>query len=223
MNFFFFTIFPYMAVVSFILGSILRLDRDPFSYKSKSSQFLRRKQLIIGSITFHVGILIILMGHVVGFFVPLPLLDIMGVSHSFKQVLAISVGGLAGILVLVGLVLLLHRRLFDERIRATSSFTDILILILLLLQVLIGLLSIFESLKHLDGEEMVKFMLWAQTLATFKGDASLYIADVAFVFKLHIVLGLLIVFIFPFTRLVHIFSAPITFVARPYQIVRKKK
>ncbi len=223
MNFFFFTIFPYMAVVSFILGSILRLDRDPFSYKSKSSQFLRRKQLIIGSITFHVGILIILMGHAVGFFVPLPLLDIMGVSHSFKQVLAISVGGLAGILVLVGLVLLLHRRLFDERIRATSSFTDILILILLLLQVLIGLLSIFESLKHLDGEEMVKFMLWAQTLATFKGDASLYIADVAFVFKLHIVLGLLIVFIFPFTRLVHIFSAPITFVARPYQIVRKKK
>ncbi len=223
MNFFFFTIFPYMAVVSFILGSILRLDRDPFSYKSKSSQFLRRKQLIIGSITFHVGILVILMGHAVGFFVPLPLLDIMGVSHSFKQVLAISVGGLAGILVLVGLMLLLHRRLFDERIRATSSFTDILILILLLFQVLIGLLSIFESLKHLDGEEMVKFMLWAQTLATFKGDASLYIADVAFVFKLHIVLGLLIVFIFPFTRLVHIFSAPITFVARPYQIVRKKK
>ncbi len=222
MDFFFFTIFPYVAVITFVLGSIIRIDKDPYSYKSKSSQFLRRKQLIIGSVAFHIGILTIFAGHFVGFFTPLALLKAIGVSHSAKQILAIAVGGVAGLLTFFGLVVLLHRRLFDKRIRVTSSVADILILVLLLAQVSLGLLSIFESLKHLDGEEMVKFMLWAQTLATFGGDASAYIENTAFIFKLHIVLGLLIVFVFPFTRLVHIASAPVFFVLRPYQVVRKK-
>lgn len=134
-----------------------------------------------------------------------------------------TAGGIAGVFCLIGLLMLLHRRLFDPRIRATSSFADIAILALLLVQLLLGLYTIMESMKHLDGHEMVKFMEWAQHIATFRGGAHEYVSDVALVFKLHLTFGMFILLIFPFTRLVHAFSAPIGFVFRPYQIVRKRE
>ncbi len=222
MNFFLFQIFPYIAVSVFALGCILRFDRDPYSWRTKSSQLLRRKQLIVGSVLFHLGILVILGGHVVGLLTPIAVFDAMGVTHSAKQILAIAAGGIAGVFCFIGLVILLHRRLFDPRIRATSSFSDIAVLFLLLAQLSIGLWTITVSMDHLDGYEMVKFMNWAQSIATFRSGAHEYIADVAMVFKLHITLGLFILFIWPFTRLVHVLSAPIGFVLRPYQVVRKR-
>ncbi len=222
MSFFLFQIFPYIAIMSFILGSILRFDRDPYSWRSKSSQILRKKQLIIGSIFFHLGILVILIGHLVGLLTPVAVFDALGISHGAKQILAMTAGGIAGIFCLIGLVMLLHRRLTDPRVRANSSFADIAVLFLLLAQLLLGLLTITVSINHLDGHEMVKFMNWAQHIVTFRGGASEYLADVALIFKLHITLGLFILFIWPFTRLVHVFSAPVGFVFRPYQIVRKR-
>jgi nitrate reductase gamma subunit len=223
MNFFLFQIFPYIAIASFIGGSILRFDRDPYSWRSKSSQLLRRKQLILGSVLFHLGILIVLAGHAVGLLTPIFIFDAMGISHGAKQILAMTAGGIAGFFCLIGLLMLLHRRLFDPRIRATSSFSDIAVLVLLLAQLLLGLYSITESMKHLDGHVMVQFMEWAQHIATFRGGAHEFIADVALVFKLHITLGLLILFVWPFTRLVHAFSAPFGFVWRSYQVVRKRE
>lgn len=222
MEFFLFQVFPYIAITFFILGSILRFDRDPYSWRSKSSQLLRKKQLIVGSVLFHLGILVILGGHAVGLLTPIAIFDALGISHSAKQVLAMSAGGIAGIFCLIGLVILLHRRLFDERIRATSSFSDIAVLVLLLMQLCLGLYTITVSMHHLDGHEMVKFMNWAQHIVTFRGGAHEYLLDVALVFKLHITLGLFILFIWPFTRLVHVFSVPVGFVFRPYQIVRKR-
>ncbi len=223
MDFFLFQIFPYIAIAVFALGSILRFDRDPYSWRSKSSQLLRKKQLIIGSVLFHLGILTILAGHAVGLLTPISVFDALGVSHGFKQILAMSAGGIAGVFCLVGLLMLLHRRLFDERIRATSSFSDISVLVLLLAQLLLGLYTITVSMHHLDGHEMVKFMEWAQHIATFRGGAHEYLVDVAMVFKLHITLGMFILFVWPFTRLVHVFSAPFGFVFRPYQVVRKRE
>ena len=223
MDFFLFQIFPYLAIASFIGGSILSFDRDPYSWRSKSSQLLRRKQLIWGSVLFHVGILVILAGHVVGLLTPIAVFDAIGISHGAKQILAMTAGGIAGVFCLIGLLMLLHRRLFDPRIRATSSFADITVLVLLLAQLLLGLYTITESMKHLDGHEMVKFMEWAQHIATFRGGAHEFVTDVAFVFKAHLTLGMFILLIFPFTRLVHAFSAPVGFVFRPYQIVRKRE
>ncbi len=223
MDFFLFQIFPYLAIASFIGGSILRFDRDPYSWRSKSSQLLRRRQLIWGSVLFHVGILVILAGHVVGLLTPIAVFDAIGISHGAKQILAMTAGGIAGVFCLIGLLMLLHRRLFDPRIRATSSFADITVLVLLLAQLLLGLYTITESMKHLDGHEMVKFMEWAQHIATFRGGAHEFVTDVAFVFKAHLTLGMFILLIFPFTRLVHAFSAPVGFVFRPYQIVRKRE
>ena len=183
-----------------------------------------RKQLVIGSVLFHVGVLIIFVGHLVGLLTPIQVFDAFGISHGFKQILAVVAGGIAGVMALVGGGMLFHRRWTDPRIRATSSFADIAILALLLVQLVLGLLTIIVSLQHLDGHEMTKFMAWALGIFTFDGNAASYIEDVAFVFKLHLFLGLTIFLVFPFTRLVHMLSAPVRYLWRPgYQVVRSRR
>jgi nitrate reductase gamma subunit len=224
LNFFLFGILPYISLAILLLGSAVRFDRDPYSWRSKSSQILRKRQLMWGSVLFHVGILIVLGGHVVGLLTPIAIFDFFGISHGFKQILAMSVGGVAGAFCLVGLLMLLHRRLFDRRIRVNSSFADIAVLVLLLAQLLLGLCTITVSMKNLDGHEMVKFMEWAQHIVTFRVGAADYVRDVPLVFKLHLTLGMFIFMIFPFTRLVHIWSAPVFYVLRrQYQIVRRRE
>jgi len=219
-----FGVYPYIALVTLALGSIIRYDREPYTWRSGSSQLLRRRQLIWGSVLFHVGVLIVFFGHLVGLLTPLSVFELIGISHGFKQLMAIVVGGVSGLMALAGATLLVHRRLFDARIRATSSFADIGILLLLYLQLLLGLSTIPLSLGHLDGSEMVKFMAWAQGIFTFDTGASFYIADVNPVFKLHLFMGLTILLLFPFTRLVHMLSAPVRYIWRPgYQVVRSRQ
>ncbi|QQG37295.1 MAG: respiratory nitrate reductase subunit gamma [Micavibrio aeruginosavorus] len=224
LDFFLFQILPYISLAVLFLGSIVRFDRDPYSWRSKSSQLLRKRQLMWGSVLFHVGILVILVGHAVGLLTPIQVFDALGVSHSFKQVLAMTAGGIAGVFCLAGLLLLLHRRLFDPRIRANSSFADIAVLVLLLAQLCLGLMTITVSMHHLDGHEMVKFMEWAQHVVTFRAGAAEFVRDVDVIFKLHLTLGMFIFIVFPFTRLVHIWSAPVFYLFRhQYQIVRRRE
>jgi len=219
-----FGIYPYIALAVLALGSVIRYDREPYTWRSGSSQLLRRKQLMAGSVLFHLGVLVIFFGHLGGLLTPIALFDAVGISHGSKQVLAIVAGGIAGVLAFAGASLLLHRRLFNTRIRQTSSFGDILILLLLWLQLALGLATIPLSMMHLDGGEMVKFMSWAQGIFTFQGGASSHVGDAHPIFKLHLVLGMTILLLFPFTRLVHMLSAPIRYVWRPgYQIVRSRK
>ncbi|MGB3148893.1 MAG: respiratory nitrate reductase subunit gamma [Paracoccaceae bacterium] len=225
MHEFLFGIYPYIALSVLLVGSVARYERDPFTWKTSSSQLLRRRQLIIGSVLFHVGVLVIFVGHLVGLLTPIAIFDAVGISHGAKQLLAVIAGGIAGVMALVGGVMLFHRRWTDARIRKTSSFADIAILALLIAQLLLGLGTIFVSLQHLDGHEMTKFMAWAQMIFTFRSGAAAQIADVALVFKVHLFLGLTIFLVFPFTRLVHMLSVPIRYVTlRPgYQIVRSRR
>src|SRR3990170_3889646 len=215
--------YPYLCLTVFLLGSLIRFDREQYTWRSGSSQLLRRKQLMWGSNLFHVGILVVFVGHFVGLLTPIEVFDAIGISHGFKQLMAIVVGGVAGIACLVGITLLVHRRLFDARIRKTSSFGDIAVLLLLYAQLLLGLATIPISLNHLDGGEMVRFMTWAQGILTLQPGVSALIADVNPVFKLHLLLGMTIFLVFPFTRLVHIWSAPIWYLGRRgYQVVRAR-
>ncbi len=219
-----FGIYPYIALAVLAVGSVIRYDREPYSWRAGSSQLLRRKQLIVGSVLFHLGVLMIFAGHVVGLLTPIAVFDALGISHGAKQLLAIVAGGFAGVLGIVGATLLIHRRFFDPRIRAASSFADNMIILLLWAQLALGLATIPLSMQHLDGHEMVKFMNWAQGIFTFRAGAADQIADVALVFKLHLFMGLTILFLFPFTRLVHMLSAPVRYVWRPgYQVVRSRK
>lgn len=224
MHNFLFGIYPYIAITVMILGSIIRYDADPFSWKSKSSQILRRRQFVIGSVLFHVGVLVIFFGHLVGLLTPVVVFDTLGISHGAKQVLAMAAGGIAGVMALVGGGMLLHRRLTDPRVRAHSTLADNGILILLLAQLVLGLMTILVSVQHLDGHEMLLLMSWAQGIAYFQAGAADHIVNVHWLFKLHIFLGLTIFLLFPFTRLVHMISAPVRYLWRPgYQIVRTKR
>jgi len=219
-----FGIYPYIALSVLALGSIVRYDREPYTWRSGSSQLLRRRQLVMGSVLFHVGVLIVFFGHLVGLLTPIWMFDLVGIGHGFKQLMAIVVGGIAGVFALAGALMLLHRRLYDPRIRITSSFADIAILVLLTVQLVLGLATIPLSLGHLDGEEMVRFMAWAQGIFTFDTGAAFYIANAHPIFKLHLFLGLTIFLVFPFTRLVHMLSAPIRYIWRPgYQVVRSRQ
>ncbi len=215
--------YPYVALVVLALGSIIRFDHAPYTWKSGSSQLLRRKQLVIGSVLFHVGVLAIFAGHFVGLLTPLAFWDMLGVTHTFKQMTAIIVGGIAGTMGIVGATLLIHRRFFDARVRAASSFADNMIILLLWVQLALGLSTISVSLQNLDGREMVQLMDWAQGIFTLNPNAASFVAHVSPIFKAHIALGLTILLLFPFTRLVHMLSAPIRYMWRQgYQIVRTR-
>jgi nitrate reductase gamma subunit len=224
LNQFLFGIYPYIALAVFFVGSLVRFDRDQYTWKSDSSQLLRAGQLRWGSNLFHIGILGIFFGHLVGLLTPLSIWHALGVTPSAKQLLAVIAGGGAGALCLVGLILLIHRRLTEPRIRITGRPMDMVVLLLLLAQLLLGLFSIAVSVQHLDGEEMIKLMTWVQHIATFRGDAAGYVADVALIFKLHLLLGMTIFLIFPFSRLVHIWSgfASVSYLVRAYQVVRSR-
>lgn len=217
-----FGVYPYIALSIFLIGSLVRFDTDQYGWKSKSSQFLRRKQLVWGSILFHVGILGILGGHAVGLLTPVAVFEFLGISHGFKQMMAIVVGGICGIACFIGLAMLLHRRLFDSRIRKTSSISDIAVLLILFAQLSLGMATIPLSLGHLDGAMMVKFMNYVQGIVILNPQPEL-IAGVPLIFKLHMFLGFTIFLIFPFTRLVHVWSMPLGYLARRYQVVRTKR
>jgi nitrate reductase gamma subunit len=215
--------FPYLAVTVLFLGSILRFDKDQYGWRSQSSQFLRRRQMLIGSNLFHLGVLVLLVGHLIGLLVPIGVFHVFGITGQNKQMMALLVGGTAGIAALVGSTILLHRRLFDARIRRSSSWGDILVLVLIWLQLVLGVATVYWSIQHLDGRQMVQLMGWAHGILTFDPGAAARLADVELVFKLHIILGLILFLITPFTRLVHIWSAPVWFLLRPgYQIVRSR-
>jgi nitrate reductase gamma subunit len=216
--------YPYVCCTVFLLGSLLRFDASQYTWRTGSSQLLRRRQLVWGSNLFHVGILIIFGGHIVGLLTPVAIFDALGISHTFKQLLAISVGGVAGIACFVGTTMLVHRRLFDPRIRKTSSAGDIVILLMLYLQLTLGLCTIAVSAQHLDGTEMVKFMEWAQGIVMLHPAVAILILDVNPIFKLHLFLGMTIFLVFPFTRLVHVWSAPVWYLGRTgFQVVRTKQ
>lgn len=219
-----FGVYPYIALTVLAIGSVIRFDREPYTWRSGSSQLLRRKQLVAGSTMFHVGVLAIFGGHFVGLLTPVWVWDTLHVAHSAKQMLAMVAGGLAGLLALAGGALLLHRRLFDPRIRRNSSFGDTAILIILMVQLVLGLSTIPVSFQHRDGSEMLKFMNWAQGVFTFRPHVADYVADTHFIFKAHLTLGMTILLVFPFTRLVHMLSAPVWYLnRRGWQLVRTKR
>lgn len=218
-----FTVYPYVALAIMIIGCILRYDREPYSWRSGSSQLLRRKQLVWGSVLFHVGILFLFFGHFVGLLTPHFMYKPF-ISAEAKQMLAIVAGSIAGIICFIGLTMLIHRRFFDARIRATSTFADNAILIILWAQLVLGLITVPYSLQHADGSVMLALSEWAQRILTLRIDGTAeLVAAQAWPYQLHILLGLTIFLIFPFSRLVHMLSAPIRYLWRPgYQVVRER-
>ncbi len=216
--------YPYICLSIFLLGSLMRFDRDQYTWKSDSSQLLRAGQLRWGSNLFHVGVLFLLGGHTLGMLTPHFLYEPF-ISAGSKQIMAMVSGGAFGILGFIGVSMLLQRRLGDVRIRVNSKTSDIVLLVLLWLQLALGLATIPLSAQHLDGSMMLKLADWAQHIATFQAGAPELLNDASWVFKLHMFLGMSIFLIFPFTRLVHVWSGfgTVAYLVRPYQLVRSRR
>ncbi len=219
-----FGIYPYVCLSIFLLGSLIRFDRDQYTWKSDSSQLLKAGQLRLGSNLFHVGVLFLFGGHLFGMLTPHALYAPF-ISAGQKQLLAMTAGGIAGTLGFIGVTLLLHRRLSEPRIRATSKTSDIVLLVLLWLQLALGLATLPLSAQHLDGGMMMKLAGWAQAIVSFQPNAVELLAEASWVFKAHMLLGMTIFLVFPFTRLVHVWSGfgTVAYLVRPYQLVRSRR
>ena len=221
---FVFVVYPYICLGVFLMGSLTRFDRDQYTWKSDSSQLLRAGQLRWGSNLFHLGILGIFFGHLFGQLTPHSIYEIF-MTASQKQLLAVVAGGIAGAVCFVGLSMLLHRRLFDPRIRLTSHRTDLAILMILWVQLALGLATLPASLSHVsDPKTMIALASYLQGIATFRPDPSL-IAGIQWHFIAHMLLGMTIFLLFPFSRLVHVWSgfASVAYLFRPYQVVRSRR
>ncbi len=220
---FLFGIYPYIALVVAILGTWARFDLSQYSWKAHSSQMLRKKNMRLASNLFHVGIIVVLLGHLFGMLTPHFIYETF-ISAAHKQILAVVVGGIAGVVCWVGMVMLMWRRFTDDRISNTSSFSDKLVLVLLFIQLNLGLISIFTSMKHLDGLTMMNLAGWAQDITILRPwQAAARIEQASLIYQLHMALGITLIMIFPFTRLIHIISAPVWYLGRRYQIVRQKQ
>jgi len=207
----------------FFMGSLARFDRDQYTWKSDSSQLLRKGQLKWGSNLFHVGILFLFFGHSVGLLTPHWVYEPF-ITAGQKQMIAVTAGGIAGFVCFIGLTLLLHRRIFDPRIRLTSHRTDLMILVILWVQLVLGLVTLPFSIGHSDGAVMLKLSAWAQGIVTFQPNAG-NLAGLDWPYLVHLVLGMSIFLLFPFSRLVHVWSGfgTLAYIVRPYQVVRSRR
>jgi len=220
---FLFAVYPYIGLSVFLMGSLARFDRDQYTWKSDSSQLLRKGQLKWGSNLFHAGILFLFFGHSVGLLTPHWVYEPF-ITPAQKQLLAVVAGGVAGFFCFIGLTLLLHRRIFDPRIRLTSHRTDLMILVILWAQLVLGLVTLPFSLGHTDGSVMLKLSAWAQSIVTLQPNAD-HLAGLDWPYLVHLVLGMTIFVLFPFSRLVHVWSGfgTLAYVLRPYQVVRSRR
>jgi len=224
LNQFLFGIYPYIAAAIFLFGSLARFEREQYTWKADSSQMLHRGNLRLGSILFHVGILGLFFGHLVGLLTPVMVWDWLGVDHGTKQAVAMIAGGIMGWLCLSGLLILIHRRMSNARISAVTRTGDKVLLLWILATLLLGLTTIGMSSGHMDGHMMVQLMTWAQHVVTLRGDAPQFVADTPILFRLHLFMGMTLFVIFPFTRLVHVWSgfASVTYLSRAWQLVRPR-
>ncbi len=210
-----FGVFPYVAIILAVVGTIWRYRSDKFSYSSLSSQFLETKQLFWGSVPWHYGILTVLTGHLVAFLVPRSILGWNGVP--IRLYILEGMALIAGILALVGLVLLIIRRLNSPRLWHITSVMDSILLLALLVQVVAGVwTAIFYRWGSSWFAAFATPYLWS--ILIFKPDIAL-VSNMPWVVQTHIVGGFVLLALLPFTRLVHLLSFPYAYLWRPPQVV----
>ncbi|MBI2380457.1 MAG: respiratory nitrate reductase subunit gamma [Gammaproteobacteria bacterium] len=222
LNEFLFGIYPYIAGTIFLIGCLVRYDREQYTWKTSSSQILGGKHFLLGLNLFHVGVICLFFGHLIGLLMPHSWYPYLGLTPSTKQALAMTAGGIFGTLAFIGMTILVHRRLFNPRVKATTSKNDVFILLLVYVQLLLGLATIPVSAGHMDGSVMLLLADYAQSIVTFKAGAAAHVEHVHWIYKLHIFLGVTTFLVFPFTRLVHVWSVPVKYISRSYQIVRQR-
>jgi nitrate reductase gamma subunit len=222
---FLYGVYPYIALSVFLLGSLLRFDREQYTWKSDSSQLLSKANMRLGSNLFHAGILAIFGGHAVGLLTPHAVFTGLGVTDMTHQMIAIWAGSVFGVMCLIGGTILWLRRMFNARVSATSRGSDKFILTWLLITLMLGMSTIPVSIGHANNNNpgvMIALAEWVQSIIYLHPNPTL-LNNVDTIFKVHLFFGMTVFLVFPFTRMVHVWSAPFGYVGRPYQIVRSKR
>lgn len=214
-----FTYLPHIAFAVFWFGLITRIFYANRSIQARSTQLLADNRIRPGSNLFHAGILAVLLGHFT-LFIPEKLYHLIMTTET-KRLIALSMGSFFGILAIVGMILLVYRRLSVETVKKTSNFHDHFILILLLAEAALGMGSVGITASG-TVEQYAALGVWAQKVITFQPDAGEVIASHGIIYKIHIFIGLVVIMIFPYTKLMHMLVMPLVYFFRTgFQLVRK--
>lgn len=221
LDLFLWVIFPYICLTIFVLGHIYRYNTDQFGWSAKSSEFLEKKKLKWGSILFHWGIIFVFFGHVAGVLIPKVFYDTVGITELMYHFGAVWFGGAAGVICVIGGALLFARRASVKRIKMNSQFKDWLSLIILGIVVIVGFTNtVGYTASGGDFDYRVTIGPWFRGLLTFNPDPA-YMIGAPIGFQAHVLLAFVLFAIWPFTRLVHVWSLPLAYLKRRYLVYRK--
>ncbi|MEU3737433.1 respiratory nitrate reductase subunit gamma [Streptomyces sp. NPDC032198] len=214
-------VIPYVAVVLLVAGLLWRYRYDKFGWTTRSSQVYESKLLNIASPMFHYGILFVLVGHLVGLFVPESWTEKVGVKEHTYHLFSLYGGTAAGVLLVLGILLLLYRRRTNAPVFRATTANDKLMYLVLFAAIVLGMVA---KLTHASGDGYnyrESIAPWARSLFTLQPDTDL-MAGVPVLYQIHAVVGMALFALIPFTRLVHMFSAPVQYLFRPYVVYRSK-
>ncbi|MFF6996312.1 respiratory nitrate reductase subunit gamma [Streptomyces sp. NPDC008313] len=214
--------FPYACLAVFVVGHVWRYRQDQFGWTSRTSQLLERRWLRWGSPLFHLGAFAVIGGHVVGLAVPASWTEAVGISEHTYHTTAVWLGSVAGVAMVTGLGMLCARRLLTPRIRPTTDRTDKVLFPLLAATVLLGITA--TSVHNVLGggyDYRSTVSVWFRGIFTLRPDPDA-ISSAPLLFQLHALTACLLFAAWPFTRLVHVWSAPVGYLARPYVVYRRR-
>ena len=217
------SVLPYIAISSFIIGLIWRFKYDKFNWTTRSSQIYEGKLLSIASPLFHLGLFAVIGGHVVGLLVPQSFTDSLGLSQDAYHLGAVSMGGAAGIATLVGISLLIYRRRRTAMVFAQTTKNDKTMYVFLVATLLAGSAATLSSAGVIGEEHNYRETVapWVRSILTLSPNGELIMAS-PIAFRVHAVIGMSLFIIWPFTRLVHSLSAPVGYLFRPSIVYRTR-
>lgn len=215
------SVLPYVVLVLLVAGTIWRYRYDKFGWTTRSSQLYESKLLRFASPLFHYGILFVFVGHLVGLFVPDSWTEAVGVSEHGYHLLSLYTGTVAGAMTVLGIGLLVYRRRTKGPVFRATTVNDKLMYLVLLGAIVLGMVA---KLTHSSGagyNYRATIAPWSRSLFTLQPDSEL-MNGVPALYQIHVVVGLALLALIPFTRLIHIFSAPVQYLFRPYIVYRSR-
>ena len=221
MNQFLWVVFPYICLTTFVVGHFWRYRYDKFGWTTRSSQLYENRLLRIGSPLFHFGIIGVFFGHVIGLGIPESWTEAVGVSEGLYHFMAVSVGALAGIATVVGMAILIYRRRTVGPVFSVTTRMDKTMYVFLAAVILLGLYNTVAANLVGDYNYREGVSVWFRGIFRFELHPAL-MADAPWSFQLHALLAMSLFALWPFTRLVHVFSAPLGYLTRPYIVYRSR-
>ncbi|MEU6541278.1 respiratory nitrate reductase subunit gamma [Streptomyces sp. NPDC047000] len=214
--------FPYICLAVFAVGHVWRYRHDQFGWTSRTTQLLEHRWLRWGNPLFHLGALMVVGGHVVGLAVPASWTEAAGISEDAYHTTAVVAGSFAGVCMVAGLGMLSARRLLTRRIRLTTDRSDKLLFPLLAATVLLGITATAAHNVFGPGYDYRETIsVWFRGVFTFRPQPDA-MSGAPLLFRLHALTACVLFAAWPFTRLVHVWSVPVGYLARPYLVYRRR-